>query len=118
MRLRPQNMRSSLQARVPPCLLAFQPCQFRLFQSPRATWGDSIVEPQMHTDEQEQRGSIMIDRVQFLCNRFSALANPSNAKAMAAYMKTDMPFYGIKKPDRVPIVREMDRLFPIRTRAE
>lgn len=58
----------------------------------------------------------MPDRNQFIRKRFAALANASNARAMAAYMKTDMPFYGIKKPDRVPVLREMDRMFPIHTR--
>lgn len=60
----------------------------------------------------------MTDRVKFLRKRFKALANPANAKPMAAYMKTDMPFYGIKKPDRVPVLREMDLLFPIDSRSE
>ena len=31
---------------------------------------------------------------------------------MAAYMKTDMPFYGVSKPDRVPIVRVVKSRFP------
>lgn len=60
----------------------------------------------------------MNDRVKFLRERFNALANPANAKPMAAYMKTDMPFYGIKKPDRMPVLRELDLLFPIESRAE
>ncbi len=34
------------------------------------------------------------------------------ATAMAAYMKTDMPFYGVRAPDRRPIRREMTRLYP------
>jgi 3-methyladenine DNA glycosylase AlkD len=59
-----------------------------------------------------------VDRVQFLRERFGALANPANAKPMAAYMKTGMPFYGIKKPDRVPVLRELDLLFPIESRAD
>ena len=60
----------------------------------------------------------MTNRLQFIREQFRALANPSNARPMAAYMKTNMPFYGIKKPDRVPVLREMDRLFPINSRAE
>lgn len=31
---------------------------------------------------------------------------------MAAYMKTEMPFYGIQKPDRRPVIREAIRQFP------
>ncbi len=33
-------------------------------------------------------------------------------------MKTDMPFYGVQKPDRVVIYREMRERFPITTRTE
>ena len=31
---------------------------------------------------------------------------------MAAYMKTDMPFYGVTKPGRVPIARALKAQFP------
>lgn len=31
---------------------------------------------------------------------------------MAAYMKTDMPFYGVPKPERVPIARQVKAQFP------
>ncbi|MGH8923462.1 MAG: DNA alkylation repair protein [Acidimicrobiia bacterium] len=41
-----------------------------------------------------------------------ALEDPEKAKPMQAYMKTDMPFYGVPKPERVPIVRELKRRFP------
>lgn len=37
---------------------------------------------------------------------------------MAAYMKTDMPFFGVKRPDRDPIFKEMMRRYPVTTRAE
>ncbi|MCB9759413.1 MAG: DNA alkylation repair protein [Alphaproteobacteria bacterium] len=40
----------------------------------------------------------------------SAAAVPADAGPMQAYMKTDMPFYGVKKPARVPILREMRRV--------
>jgi 3-methyladenine DNA glycosylase AlkD len=60
----------------------------------------------------------MTSPVEFIRKRFRTLANPANAKAMAAYMKTSMPFYGIKKPDRVPVLREMDKRFPIDNRAQ
>lgn len=34
---------------------------------------------------------------------------------MQAYMKTDMPFYGVPKPGRVIIARELKKRFPIET---
>jgi len=37
---------------------------------------------------------------------------------MAAYMKTQMPFYGIQKPARVPVLREMKKRFPPQTRRD
>lgn len=40
-----------------------------------------------------------------------ARADPANAGPMQAYMKTEQPFYGVKKPDRQPIVRLM-RAYP------
>ncbi len=46
------------------------------------------------------------------------MGDPDDARAMAAYMKTGMPFYGVKKPGRTPIFREMLRRFPAETRQE
>ncbi len=37
---------------------------------------------------------------------------------MAAYMKTDMPFFGVKRPDCSQIFRETMRRYPVTTRAE
>lgn len=45
----------------------------------------------------------------FVSSRLAEVADPDAAHAMAAYMKTDMPFYGVKKPARVPILRELKR---------
>lgn len=39
------------------------------------------------------------------------LANAQKAVEMAAYMKTKMPFYGVQKPDRVPILRHLKSHF-------
>lgn len=39
-------------------------------------------------------------------------ADPVAARQMAAYMKTDMPFYGVKKPQRKPILRRLVTEFP------
>ena len=43
----------------------------------------------------------------FATRRLAALADPANAAAMAAYMKTEMPFYGVKRPGLVPILRDL-----------
>jgi 3-methyladenine DNA glycosylase AlkD len=51
------------------------------------------------------------DLVVFLQGRLQAAADPSKAGPMAAYLKTNMPFYGVQKPDRVPIYREMKKRF-------
>ena len=37
---------------------------------------------------------------------------------MQAYMKTDMPFYGVQKPARAAVLRDLVRDFPPRDRAE
>ncbi len=41
----------------------------------------------------------------FVTEQFASLANPVDAAPMAAYLKTDMPFWGIKKPARVSVYR-------------
>jgi 3-methyladenine DNA glycosylase AlkD len=40
------------------------------------------------------------------------LADPAKAGPMQAYMKTDMPFYGVQKAGREPIVRDLIAGFP------
>jgi 3-methyladenine DNA glycosylase AlkD len=35
------------------------------------------------------------------------LADPERAERMAGYLKTDMPFYGVQKPDLVPVARTL-----------
>ena len=49
--------------------------------------------------------------VEFVRSKFEALADPVKAGPMAAYMKTDMPFYGIQKPDRETVHRELKKRF-------
>ena len=49
---------------------------------------------------------------QYAAAGLAAAANPDKAAPMAAYMKTDMPFYGVQKADRNPIVREIIRSHP------
>ena len=50
--------------------------------------------------------------------RLLALADADKALEMAAYMKTDMPFYGVQKPDRIKILRELKAEFEPATQAE
>jgi 3-methyladenine DNA glycosylase AlkD len=47
----------------------------------------------------------------------AAAADPEKAAPMAAYMKTDMPFYGVQKKGRTPIVRRLTNQFPPADRA-
>jgi len=49
--------------------------------------------------------------VPFVQQELSKKADPQKAIEMAAYMKTEMPFYGVQKPDRLPIYRELARRF-------
>jgi len=49
---------------------------------------------------------------EFVADRLAAIADPDKAGPMAAYMKTDMPFYGVQKAGRVPILREAVKRFP------
>jgi 3-methyladenine DNA glycosylase AlkD len=51
------------------------------------------------------------DLVSFVQEEFARLADPLKAGPMAAYMKTEMPFYGIQKPERIPVYRQMKRSF-------
>ena len=50
--------------------------------------------------------------VRFVQAELAALADPAKAAPMQAYMKTNMPFYGVPKPARVPIAKELRRRFP------
>jgi 3-methyladenine DNA glycosylase AlkD len=50
--------------------------------------------------------------------RLLSLADADKALEMAAYMKTDMPFYGVQKPDRINILRELKKDFKPATEAE
>jgi len=56
--------------------------------------------------------------VRFIESEFQALANPAKAAPMQAYMKTAEPFYGIQKPERAQILREMKKRFSPANRRE
>jgi 3-methyladenine DNA glycosylase AlkD len=40
-------------------------------------------------------------------------ADPAKAPEMQAYMKSDMPFYGVQKPARVALAREVFAAHPL-----
>ncbi len=58
------------------------------------------------------------DIVNFIQNELGRLADPEKAPLMAAYMKTEMPFYGVQKPDREPILKTVKKQFPPQSRKE
>jgi 3-methyladenine DNA glycosylase AlkD len=45
----------------------------------------------------------------FVSERLTQAANPEKAAPMQAYMKTDMPFYGVQKAGRTGILRDLVR---------
>jgi 3-methyladenine DNA glycosylase AlkD len=55
---------------------------------------------------------------EFVSQSLAARADARNAAPMQAYMKTTMPFYGVKKPDRAPIEREMAKRYVPTTQKE
>ncbi len=56
--------------------------------------------------------------LRFVAEQLFALADPVKATEMARYMKTEMPFYGVQKPARTPVLRELTRRWRPTTRAE
>lgn len=58
------------------------------------------------------------DIVDFVQSELKRLADAEKAPLMAAYMKTDMPFYGVQKPDREPILKTVKKKFPPQSRKE
>lgn len=55
---------------------------------------------------------------EFIKNQLNLLKNKQNAEAMARYMKTDMPFYGVKAAERRQVAQEAIKKFPISNQAE
>lgn len=49
--------------------------------------------------------------VEFVQKHLKAKRNAVKAKEMAAYMKTDMPFYGVQKPERELIYKQIKKDF-------
>ena len=51
--------------------------------------------------------------VAWVARELAARANPDKAAPMAAYMKTDMPFYGVQKPGRTEVLAGLRERFPL-----
>ncbi len=49
--------------------------------------------------------------VRFVREGLARVAEPARAPAMAAYMKTSQPFYGVPRPKRAALFKEMRRRF-------
>jgi 3-methyladenine DNA glycosylase AlkD len=64
----------------------------------------------------------MSDRIRQLCasvtGALAAAADPGKASGMQAYMRTDMPFYGVQKPARELILKDVVADFNPADRAE
>jgi 3-methyladenine DNA glycosylase AlkD len=58
------------------------------------------------------------ERVAFVQHELKVRADPRNAIRMAAYMKTSMPFYGVPKPARELICRELRKRFAVRNQKD
>ena len=56
--------------------------------------------------------------VDFAATRLRAAADPAKAAPMAAYMKTDTPFYGVQKAGRATVEREVVNRYPPERRAD
>ena len=53
----------------------------------------------------------------YLATELAEVGDPDRAADMARYMKTDMPFYGVPRPEQTKVYREIRGLFPISSRA-
>ncbi len=55
----------------------------------------------------------MNELTSFVAAELTKRANAEKAGPMAAYLKTEMPFYGVQKKGRTEVFRELKRRFPI-----
>jgi 3-methyladenine DNA glycosylase AlkD len=62
--------------------------------------------------------SVTSDLIDFVRSSLVARADPAKAAGMQAYLKTDMPFYGVQKPGRVEILRAIRSRFAPGTHGE
>ena len=57
-------------------------------------------------------GSDPVRLAELAARELRARANPDKAAPMAAYMKTEMPFYGVQKPGRREVLRALEQFRP------
>jgi 3-methyladenine DNA glycosylase AlkD len=55
------------------------------------------------------------DAIEYVQRELASRADPEKAARMQAYMKTDMPFYGVQKPARTQILRRIKLQFAPQT---
>jgi 3-methyladenine DNA glycosylase AlkD len=55
---------------------------------------------------------------EYVSQALALVADPEKAMPMQAYMKTDMPFYGVQKAGRTPILRHLAHEFPPETESD
>jgi 3-methyladenine DNA glycosylase AlkD len=60
----------------------------------------------------------MDELVEYVQSELTAMADPDKAPQMAAYLKTEMPFYGVQTPARRKLGRELKKRFPPHTADE
>ena len=53
------------------------------------------------------------DVVRFIARQLESLANPTKAEKMAAYLKTEMPFYGVYSSELKSIFRDVKNRFEV-----
>jgi len=58
------------------------------------------------------RSTLVESAAQFAISALRAQADPEKAAGMQAYMRTEMPFYGVQKPARTLILRQLVHDFP------
>jgi 3-methyladenine DNA glycosylase AlkD len=62
-------------------------------------------------------GEVAAERARFAAHRLDRLGDPERAARMAAYLKTDMPHFGVAAPARRALAREMIERFPVSSRS-
>ncbi|MDJ0663521.1 MAG: DNA alkylation repair protein [Acidimicrobiia bacterium] len=55
----------------------------------------------------------MDELIALVATELAARADPEKASGMAAYLKTEMPFYGVQKKGRTEVIRKVRAEFPI-----